>query len=426
MAKTKFVSKKSIILASTMCVALLGAAAYYQFEPVEKSSAKPLQSLNSSSDKGAYLALVGNCSSCHTTSDGKPYAGGVKFKTDFGTIYSTNITSDKKHGIGSWTFANFYDAMKHGQRPNGDFLYPAFPYISFAKMTDSDIGSLYLYFQSVPAVPQENLANEMKFPFSRRSLLYFWNRLFHSEQTMSVDTTKSAEWNRGAYLTEAVAHCSACHTPRNLLGGPKTDKNLQGGTYVDQVKNGNYRQWAAVDITSGPQGIAHWSKTDLSQYLLKGQNRHAIVHGPMVEVYRSSQNMTSSDAGAMATYIKDVPKSDGRVDLSFFRRGASHGEMVYTVHCGTCHLPDGKGDKILGVSLHNNPTIQAEDPSSLINTILYGPELPPAPFSSNRTTMKGFGKRLSDKDTAALTTYLRSSFNNNASQVSPADVNKQR
>jgi mono/diheme cytochrome c family protein len=407
-------------------IAVAAAAAAYAFRPLPRPAAPAFNPATASVERGRYLATIGNCAACHTA-PGKPaLAGGVKFETPFGLIYSTNITSDVDHGIGGWTYAQFHDSMKHGVRPDGSHLYPVFPYTSFAKLQDEDIASLYAFFRTVEPVAQVNRENDLAFPFSNRSLLHFWKRLHHSSAPFQPDNTKSEAWNRGAYLVEGVAHCGACHTPRNPLGGLNERRALHGGVYVDQVATGAYRSWSAPDLTPGPHGLRHWNEKDIALYLTEGKNSHAIVHGPMTEVIDSTRHLTAADAGAIGAYLKGVAPSAERLDLSMFRPGIRAGETVYTVHCGTCHLPDGKGDKVLGVSLAGNALVQAKDPSSLINVILYGPDLPPPPFSTQRTKMKPFGKRLSDEDIAALATYLRSSFGNNASAVSSAQVRRQR
>jgi mono/diheme cytochrome c family protein len=407
-------------------IAVAGAAAAYAFRPLPRPAAPPLNPATASIERGRSLATIGNCAACHTA-PGKPaLAGGLKFETPFGVVYSTNITPNVDHGIGAWTYAQFHDSMKHGVRPDGSHLYPVFPYTSFAKLSDEDVASLYLYFRTVEPVAQANRENGLAFPFSNRSLLHFWKRLYHSSDPFRPDGTKPEAWNRGAYLVEGAAHCGACHTPRNALGGLDESRALHGGVYVDQVATGAYRSWSAPDLTPGPHGLRNWNSKDIALYLTEGKNRHAIVHGPMKEVIESTRHLTEADADAIAAYLTGVTPSAERLDLSMFRPGIRAGETVYTVHCGTCHLPDGKGDKVLGVSLAGNALVQAKDPSSLINVILYGPDLPPPPFSTERTKMKPFGKRLSDEDIAALATYLRSSFGNNASAVSAAQVSRQR
>jgi mono/diheme cytochrome c family protein len=246
-----------------LLIVFAGGAAAYVFRPMPVPASPLLEAQKGSVAAGGYLAKIGNCAACHTVPGQAAYAGGVKFKTQFGTLYSTNITPDRRHGIGKWTFGQFHKAMKHGLRPDGAHLYPAFPYTSFAKMTDADIASLYLYFRSIGAVAQENRPNQMSFPFGNRPLLYFWNRLFHDHDGFRPGRARSPQWNRGGYLVEAVAHCGACHTPRNVLGALDEAQALHGGIYVDQVARGAYRQWAAVDLTPGPHGLARWSKKEI-------------------------------------------------------------------------------------------------------------------------------------------------------------------
>lgn len=418
--------RRRLLWSALFLIIVAAFAAAYLFRPIAHATPAPLAAQEASVQDGRYLAQIGNCAACHTAPGGQANAGGVKFETPFGTLYSTNITPDRATGIGSWTFPQFHAALKHGVRPDGSHLYPAFPYTSFAKMSDADIASLYLYFRSLAPVAQSNRENVMAFPFGRRELLYFWKRLYHDEAAYRHKAERSAQWNRGAYLVEAVAHCGACHTARNMLGAPDEGRALQGGVYVDQVANGAYRQWSAVDLTPGAHGLKDWSARDIREYLLSGKNRRAVVHGPMTEVLESTKRLSQSDADAIASFLHEGAPSPTRLDFSSLRSNIKQGEVVYTVHCGTCHLPDGKGERILGVPLTRNPIVQAKDPASLINVILYGPSLPPPPFAANRTTMKPFGKRLSDEDIAALATYLRSSFGNNAPQVSPEQVRRQR
>ncbi len=406
---------------------LAGGGAAYAFRPTPIDPAPRLETLGASAERGAYLATAGNCRACHTTKNGDAYAGGVPFHTDFGTIYSTNITSSSQQGIGRWSFADFYNAMKHGLRPNGSNLYPAFPYTHFARLKDEDIGSLYLYFANVApsfTVPPEN---RMDFPFGERRLMLFWNRMFHDPVPFAEDPAQSAEWNRGAYLVESIAHCGACHSPRNMLGGQNEASDLSGGIYVSHVFDSRHRTWAAVDLTPSADGLARWSAQDIADYLRNGFNDHTVVHGPMNEVViDSTSKLSSEDTAAMASYLTSLEPDEAGFSWPFVGGDYDLGDTVYTVHCGTCHLPDGDGDPTLGVSLAGNAIVQAENPASLINVILYGPDLPPPPFSVSRTRMKPFGKRLSDEDIAAVATYVRNSFGNSASSVSEDEVTAQR
>ncbi len=403
-----------------------GAVAAYVFRPLPQAAAPSFDALSPSLETGINLAQTGNCAACHTVSGARPYTGGVTFKTDFGTIYSTNITADRKHGIGAWSFADFYGAMKHGERPGGEHLYPAFPYSHFAGLTDNDIASLYLFTRSLAPVAEPNRSNKMQFPFGERRLLYFWKRLYHPLKAAAPSKAMSASWQRGRYLTEAVAHCGACHTPRNLLGGPDTGRHLHGGSYIDQTTLSSNRAWSAVDLTPGKRGLAKWTQAEIIAYLKNGKNRHAVVHGPMTEVWESTRQLTQADAASIASYLKSLNASPADAPMRLPALSHQHGATVYAVHCGTCHLPDGRGDPILGASLRGNPIVQAGDPASLINVILYGPDLPSPPFNTGRSNMKPFGKRLSDEDVAALASFLRGNFGNDATPVSAAEVKAQR
>lgn len=403
-------------------------AACWLFWPAPHQAAPAIDGVHdASAERGRYLATIGNCTSCHTARDGKPFAGGVSFHTPFGVMYSTNITQDARTGIGLWSFDDFYQAMKHGVRPDGTQLYPAFPYTSFARLDDSDLASIYLYLKTIAPVAAPAPANQLKFPFNLRFTLRAWNRLFHDPQTFKVDASKSAQWNRGAYLVEGPGHCGACHTPRNLLGAEEKDMALTGGTLVDAVRRDKYRTWSSVNLTSAPTGLAAWSADAIVAYLKHGENDHAVLHGPMNEVVlNSTRYLDDADARAIAIYLKALPGNAQRAGPVASTSQLHAGEMGYTVHCGTCHLPTGLGDKGLGVTLAGNAIVQASDPASLINVILYAPHLPPPPFVADRSRMKPFGKWLSDQEVADIATYLRGSFGNTAGAVNSEQVKRQR
>ncbi len=403
-----------------------GALAWGYVRGSDPAAPLPLAQYGVTAEQGAYLARAGNCLTCHTSEDGQPYAGGLPFHTPFGVLYSTNITPDPETGIGHWTFEDFHASMRLGIRPDGTHLYPAFPYTDFAKLTDGDIAALYLYLQTLEPVEQSAPPNQLEFPYNQRFLLAGWKILFHQPESYVPDPARSDEWNRGAYLVEGAGHCGACHTPRNALGGENESLALTGGSYLDKVRFGYHRQWAAVNLTSHEAGLAARSEDDLVDYLRDGISGNAVVHGPMREVVmNSTSHLSEADLRAMAVYLKSLPpKAQARGP----RPGEdvlAAGEIVYTVHCGSCHLPSGEGDAGLGVSLLASPIVRAADASSLINVVLYGPHLPPR-LVVDRSNMKMFGKRLSDVDIAAVASYVREAFGNGAGAVTPGQVNRQR
>jgi len=412
------------LVAAGLTLAAAGFVGWLALPP-SVPDAPALDSLQASAEEGRYLATAANCVSCHTRKDGAPYAGGVAFRTDFGTIYSTNITKDAEAGIGGWSFAQFYAAMRYGLRADGAHLYPAFPYPSFTQLRDEDIASLYLYLRSIEPSSQRPPENELKFPFGVRTLMKAWNALF-------LDTTRTAAADqtplqRGQYLVEALGHCGACHTPRNALGAERKDLALTGGTIYDEVAPGKYRRWSSVNLTPAGSGLGPWSKAEIIDYLKQGQNGRAVVHGPMNEVVmNSTRHLLDTDLDAIASYLQSLPPKAQAMDRAADAATLKKGEIAYTVHCGTCHLPEGTGDVGLGVSLAGNAVVQAKDPATLINVILYGPHLAPPPFVSDRTKMKPFGKRLPAEEIAAIASYLRSEFGNQAGGVTVEQVEAQR
>jgi len=180
--------------------------------------------------RGEYLARAGDCAACHNAPGGKPYAGGYAFKLPFGTIYSSNITPDKETGIGNWNDADFLRAMHDGIGKDGENLYPAFPYTSYTLLTDGDLLAIKAYLFSLKPVHYQPPADNLTFPFNQRFLMKFWNVLFNPGRRFEPNSDRPPEWNRGAYLAEALGHCGDCHTPRNLMFGlseSQKDKNSE-------------------------------------------------------------------------------------------------------------------------------------------------------------------------------------------------------
>lgn len=381
--------------------------------------------------RGEYLAAAGNCVSCHTAEEGKPFAGGLAFETDFGTIYSTNITADASTGIGGWTLDQFESAMREGLRPSGEHLYPVFPYTSFSKVSDDDIAALYAFFMTVEPVTYTAPANELSFPYDQRWALGLWKSLFLNEARFEENASKSAEWNRGAYLVEGLGHCGECHTPRNALGATNGDLALTGSTYLERVE-GKLSAWSAPNLTSAENGLAMWETADIAQYLKQGFSHRAGVFGPMNKVVvNSTRHLSGADVAAMATYLKDLPangESRGAIpDDDVMRTGS----IQYDIHCGTCHLPTGEGSAETGPPLLGSPVVLDADPASLINITLYGAQLPKTAPSKEWQgrgwkRMEPYAGKLRDDQAAALMSYIRASWGHQAGAVTPDQINAQR
>jgi mono/diheme cytochrome c family protein len=402
------------------------AAAFVAALPAMQSSADSAASLALLVERGEYLVTAGNCTSCHSQPGAAPFAGGVKFTTQFGTVYSTNITADPETGIGRWTEGQFRRAMREGVRANGEHLYPVFPYTAFTKLTDADLGAMFAYLRSLPTASARAPENQLSFPFNQRWLLGAWKMMFFEAQRFAPDTNQSAQWNRGAYLVEALGHCGACHTPRNFLGAERPSAALTGGTYVDKIPGGQMAPWSAVNLTPAPSGLGPWSLDDIKAYLKTGLNAYATSFGPMNEVImNSTRHLADADLHAIAVYLQGLPPQQPdpgpRAEDDVLREG----EALYSIHCATCHLPTGKGAIETGPSLVGNPVVQASDAASLINVILFGLELSKSP-PVQRTRMEPYEGQLSDAEIAALASFVRAAWGNRSSAVAADQVAEQR
>ena len=386
-------------------------------------------SVSTQIERGKYLALAGNCASCHTTENGEFMAGGLPFETPFGKIYSTNITPDSGTGIGNWTGEQFLDSMRRGVRPNGEHLYPVFPYTAFTKITNEDVAALFAYLKSIPAIRQETKENEVSFPFNQRWLMSVWKMVYFDERVYETDKSKSAEWNRGSYLINALAHCSACHSPRNLLGAEDFDMAMTGGVLFNKVPNGSVRLWSSPNLTSSPRGLGLWPHGEVTEYLRTGRNSYVETFGPMNEVIMNgTRHLSDSDVNAMVVYLKSLPSKETDTGSTANNKVLGMGRTLYNLHCGTCHLPTGLGDEEVAPRLAGGSlVVQTSNPASLINVILDGPESPDPPLPAKwRNPMEDFRYLLDDEEIAALASYVRNSWGNTAGKVTAKQVAKQR
>jgi mono/diheme cytochrome c family protein len=357
--------------------------------------------------RGKYLAKAGDCMPCHTAAKDKTFAGGLRINTPFGAIYSPNITPDRDTGIGAWTFEQFKNAVHSGIRADGQYLYPAMPFDAFTKITEDDLKALWAYFRSLPPIKQERHANDMTFPFNIRYGMLAWRLLFFRAQYFEPDPKKSAQWNRGAYLVEALAHCGDCHTPRNFMGATEASRRFQGAQ-IDQ--------WYAPDITARSLAKTnHWDKSQLIAFLQKGAANNSTVLGPMQEVVHDSLSfLTAGDLDAMATYLldpsneKSAPQSVP-VAKTLAPAVETRAAKLYSDNCAGCHQANGQGIAGSIPPLAGNPVVVAAKPFDTLAVVLQG-----VPASGNIPAMPSFAGSFSDGDVAALANYVRTSWGNAA------------
>jgi mono/diheme cytochrome c family protein len=398
-------------------------------KPSVPASAKPSTGAPGATvEEGRYLATAGNCISCHTRADGEPFAGGVAFYTPFGTLYSSNITPDDRAGIGHWSEQQFRDALQRGLRDDGAHLYPAFPYTAYTKLSDAQVAAIFAYLRTIPASTYVPLDNDLHFPFNWRPLLGVWNALNFEAGRYVDDPTHDAEWNRGAFLVTGLTHCSACHSPRNLLGAEKTAQRFAGGTYTDPHPDGEPRTWSTVNLTPAAGGLGAWSVDDWVDYLTKGAMHRAGVFGPMNEVLvNSTEKLSTADVHAMAVYFKSLPPLESQASAAADAARLAKAAVLYDNHCGLCHQSDGQGSAKTAPPLDRSAVVQAPDPASLINVVLFGPVVPdPAPHSTWNNPMPSFNDELSDEEVADIASYVRNSWHNRGSPVAARQIEAQR
>lgn len=386
-----------------------------------------LNVLSAQEKRGAYLARLGNCAGCHTADPKKPYAGGRAIETPFGQIYASNLTPNSETGLGAWTADDFYKAMHSGVSKNGDYLYPAFPYTDYTKMSRAEVDDLYSYLKRLPAIAQKTSKPELQFPFNQRPLLAVWRALYFTEGEYQPNTQQSEQWNRGAYLVNGPGHCAACHTPRNALGGLKSNLNLSGATIP--VMN-----WFAPALNNHPeQGLGKWSEADIAQYLQSGVNQHAASYGPMSEVVAHSLQFTSNaDAKAMAVYLKSLPaqapseKESTGLGQRTLQALMLRGENFYTNSCAECHGKKGEGQANQFPALAGNVNVIAPNPVNAIRMVLNGGYSPSTAIVPYPHGMPPYRVELNNTEIAAVVTYIRRSWGNNASGVAAVEVDKLR
>ena len=379
-------------------------------------------------ERGRYLAHASDCIGCHSTRGGAAYAGGRTIPTPFGELYSPNITADATTGIGAWSADDFWRALHNGKSRDGQFLYPAFPYTDYTKISRADSDAMYAFFKTVAPVAQANRAPALRFPFNQRYLLAGWRALYFRPGVFQADPARSVQWNRGAYLVQGPGHCNACHANRNVVGATGNGADLAGGLIP-------VLGWYAPSLTSNQEsGLGDWAARDVVDLLQTGVSNHGAVFGPMAEVVSDSlQYLTREDLGAMAVYLQSLPATvpadglDKAAPLTGTElRRQQRGAALYRDQCVACHQADGRGAPPAYPPLAGNQAITTVSSINAIRMVLNG-GYPPATAGNPRPYgMPPFGPALDDEDVASVVTYIRSAWGNRAVPVSALEVRRYR
>ena len=374
-------------------------------------------------ERGEYLAKAADCMVCHTAQGGKQYAGGLGFKLPFGTLYSTNITPDKETGIGNYSDKDFLNAVQRGVRHDGARLYPAMPYTSYTYISDADALAIKAYLFSLPPVRATPPANTLSFPFNQRWAMAFWSEIFNPDTRYEPDTSKSADWNRGAYLVEALAHCGECHTPRNLAFALNNRKKFAGAITAG---------WRAFNISSDKAtGVGGWRDDDLIAYLSNGHAAgHGTASGPMGEaVDHSFSQLAPEDIRAIVTYLRSVPataSSDLPATLAppaspSHKDGSqeARGKMVFQGACVTCHGWTGESAISPMATLTGAWAVNDPGATNVAQIVISGTK---RHTPDGALSMPAFGNAYSDEEIAAVANYVTARFGSKGAKLTARDV----
>lgn len=378
--------------------------------------------------RGAYLARVGNCALCHTARGGDAYAGGRGIETPFGTVYSNNITPDPTQGIGLWSSQDFWQALHNGRSKDGHLLNPVFPYTSYTHVTRDNSDAIYAYLKTQAPSSRPNTAHALRWPYSTQTALWAWRALNFTPaapaSNLSISTEQTPR-DRGAYLVQGLGHCSACHTRYNALGAIDPRKALAGGLMPQ-------RNWYAPSLLDSNEGaVSSWSTPEVIALLKTGTAPQGQASGPMAEVVvHSTQYLSDADAGAIAEYLRSLPLTKSPAAASTTpakpNQPVGKGAAIYEDHCAQCHGKQGQGQAGAYPALARSRAVNLADASNLVQMVLYGgfPAATtgfPRPFG-----MPPFVLKLSDQEVAAVVTYIRTSWGNNAAAVGEFDINRLR
>ena len=374
--------------------------------------------------RGKYLTQAADCEVCHTREGGEPFAGGRAFATPFGVLYSPNITADRETGIGAWTDADFLRAVHKGIARDGERLYPAFPYDSYTLIADDDVRAIRAYLFSLPAVRATAPANSLRFPFNQRWLMGIWAAFYNPDHRFRPHEDRSADWNRGAYLAEALTHCGDCHTPRNLAQALDNRRKFAGAVTAG---------WRAYNITPDTvSGIGGWSDTELAEYLHSGHAAgRGLAGGPMAEeIDVSTSTLTGADLQALITYLRSVPalhtsdlpasKTTPASDSPESMAGLDpRGKQIFEGACVSCHGWSGVSLLTGYATLTGDRAVNDPTAMNVAQIVLSG-ELRHTP--DGVVLMPSFGDAYSDTEIAAVANYVTARFGAEPSHLTAKDV----
>ena len=383
-------------------------------------------------DKGNELLRLGNCMACHTERGQAAGAGGRAFQTPFGKVYSSNITPDVPQGLGAWDANDFWRALHHGKSKDGRLLTPVFPYQHTTLIAREDSDAMFAALKTwTPAANPKSIAKPsatLDWPYGTPLAIAVWRSLFFTPGIYVSDPQQSKEWNRGAYLAQGLGHCAACHSERNDWGAIAAVNDFSGGRMP--IIN-----WYAPSLTSLKEtGLAQQTTQDIARLLQSGRTDQASAMGPMAEVVQhSTQHWPETDLQAVATYLKEQAQTHSASAIANKPSSTkssgnflSLGAKIYEQQCEQCHQAQGQGVDNAYPALAQNRAVLLSDPTNLVQAVLYGGYPAATAHNPRPFGMPPFVLTLEDREIAAVLTHLRSQWGNQASEVTPLQVNRIR
>jgi mono/diheme cytochrome c family protein len=388
-------------------------------------------------ERGAYLARAGNCAACHTTKGEAAYAGGPAIEIPFGRVYPGNLTPDPEHGLGRWSADAFWRAMYHGRSRDGRLLNPVFPYPSYTHITREDSDAIFAFLQSQTPVARPNTPHALRFPVHTQAALAAWRVLYFQPTTplpepgAAVAAARTAEWNRGAYLVHGLGHCATCHATRDVLGGVHSGAEFTGGHMSEQG-------WYAPSLHDRREaGVGHWTEADVVRLLqtgvARGAPQGASTMGPMAEVvFHGTQHLSAADLSAMAVYLQSLDTGETPSPtpvpppVTATAPESALGQRVYETHCIDCHGAAGEGARNAYPALAGNRAVTMASSANPVQAILSGGFPPSTAGHPQPYGMPPFRTLLTDAEIAAVATYIRQSWGNQAGVVMPLEVSRLR
>lgn len=374
-------------------------------------------------ERGQYLVRAGDCIACHTAQGGVAYAGGRRIPTPFGALYSTNLTPDADTGLGHWSADDFWRALHFGRSRDGRRLYPAFPYPDYTRVTRADADAMFAFLRALPPTRADAPAQELRLPYSTQWALRLWRALWFRPGVFENDPEQSDSWNRGAYLVEGLGHCGACHTARNRFGVPIRAQAYAGGPIP-------MLGWDALPLTA-PRSLSNAEAAQIAELLRTGVNAHSAAAGPMAEViFHSLQYLDAADLTAMVEYLRAQPYREAaavrplRVPADERKRLLAAGEKIYAKHCADCHGERGEGQPYRAPALAGSRLLTAPSAADAIQLVRYGGFSPSTAAVPQPYGMPSYSQTLSPDDIAAVLSYARGAWGNNAGPVAPTEVGR--